>query len=93
MRSVLKITVLAKLLEVGYGLAGLFDTCEGWDEMNGAPFPDCEEGLVCVPAGGFSITGAGYECVEPAEEGDICGGFDELTGEYAPPCAEGLECQ
>jgi len=30
---------------------GLGETCEGWNESTGKPFPRCDEGLVCDSRG------------------------------------------
>ena len=43
-------------------LAGLGETCEGFDERTGEPFPDCEEGLVCVGTFEAGIPGALNTC-------------------------------
>ena len=47
-------------------LAGVGETCEGFDESTGEPFPSCEAGLVCEDAGMVSIPGAGNVCVIPS---------------------------
>lgn len=52
-------------------LAGIGETCEGFNEMTGAPFPACQEGLVCQDAGMVSIPGAGNHCVEQVVRHDV----------------------
>ena len=41
---------------------GLGETCDGWNESTGKPFPRCEDGLVCEGHGLDSIPGAGNIC-------------------------------
>jgi len=43
-------------------LSGLGETCEGFNEFTGLPFPRCEDGLVCSSSGLVSIPGAGNVC-------------------------------
>merc|ERR1719362_836552 len=52
------------LMPVGEG-----ETCEGFNEFMGMPFPECEEGLMCVDSGLITIPGAGNICV-PIVDGD-----------------------
>ena len=63
--------------------AGVGEICGGFNEFTGESFPDCEDGLVCESAGGFSIPGAGNVCKDKAAKaglGETCGGFNEFTG-------------
>ena len=51
----------------GYGICiekpvGLGETCDGWNESTGKPFPRCEDDLVCEGHGFDSIQGAGNIC-------------------------------
>ena len=39
------------------------ETCEGFNEMTGKPYPKCAEGLYCEPTWEVSIPGAGNTCV------------------------------
>ena len=64
-------------------LAGLGDQCGGFDELTGGPFPDCQEGLVCVGPVGFGIPGALSRC--ELDEDDIVGGPIIIR------CADGSE--
>jgi len=40
------------------------ETCNGFDEMTGNPFPKCAEGFMCLPRHGVSIPGAERHCVD-----------------------------
>ena len=74
------------VIDISFGpFAGLGETCEGFNEFTGGPFPRCEKGLVCEDAGLITIPGAGNICKVPvvialAGLGETCGGFNELTG-------------
>ena len=57
-------------------LSQLGETCDGFDERTGAPFPSCAEGLVCMSTGMISIPGAGYKCQS---------GSTRLGGDVSPP--------
>ena len=55
------------------------ETCEGFNEITGEPFPSCAEGLVCEDSGNFGIPGALNVCKVPlpplpklAGEGEPC---------------------
>merc|ERR1711879_213602 len=39
------------------------ETCEGFNEATGSPFPSCETGLVCMPTSQAFIPGAQNTCV------------------------------
>jgi len=67
-------------------LASLNQSCGGFNESTGKPFPDCEEGLVCSSIGNdwVSIPGAGNICKERAGFFERC---DSVECEY------GLECR
>merc|ERR1712113_1207013 len=74
--------------------AGEGETCGGFNESTGAPYPSCAAGLECVDSGLFSIGGgASNVCkAQKAGEGETCGGFNESTGKPYPSCADGLTC-
>jgi hypothetical protein len=81
-------------------VAGVGETCEGYDEMTGMAFPSCAKGLVCVESGLVTIPGASKYCLidrfthKPlASEGETCGGHNEETGRPFADCAKGLVCQ
>ena len=49
------------------------DTCRGFNEKTGKPFPVCAKGLVCQSTGGIGIPGAGNVCMqELAGKGETC---------------------
>ena len=74
------------------------ETCLGFDENTGNPFPKCEEGLECKKTCEVSVSGSCYTCVNQGEEilgkeGYMCEGPNETnTGIPFPVCGEGLEC-
>lgn len=47
--------------------AGLGETCEGFNESTGQPYPDCQPELVCKDKSSerISLPGAGKKCVDP----------------------------
>ena len=45
------------------------ETCEGFNEMTGGPFPSCGAGLECVSSGMITIPGAGNHCVPKKSDG------------------------
>ena len=79
-------------------VAKLGDTCEGFNESTGRPYPSCAFGLACVDSGKMTITGAHKHCtmnrpMPLASEGETCGGHNEETGRPFTSCADGLVCQ
>ena len=87
--------ILTLIGHVTADLAKEGQTCGGFNESTGGPFPDCAAGLECKSTCEVSIPGACNSCVrgEDALEGETCEGLDESTGEPFPDCAEGLECK
>ena len=47
------------------------ETCEGFDETTGMPFPDCAEGFICQNAGQVTIPGAGNICMPTCDDGSV----------------------
>ena len=44
-------------------LASLGQNCEGFDMLTGKPFPNCEEGLVCIESNSiFKMSGEERTC-------------------------------
>jgi len=77
-------------------LAKLNENCGGFNESTGMAYPDCEQGLQCLPRGGFALPGAENTCQQVnrfAGLGETCEGFDENTGRPFPSCEDGLECR
>ena len=78
-------------------LAKLNETCGGFNESTGMAYPDCEQGLKCLPRRGFiTLPGRGNTCQQErllAGLGETCEGFDENTGRPFPSCEDGLECR
>ena len=79
------------------------ETCGGFNEATGGPFPDCAAGLRCVDSGLPSIGGGAsnvcrksYSVPTPSnefsQEGEHCEGYNSATGMPFPECDEGLRC-
>ena len=62
--------VAKTMKEVPTGTAQEGETCEGFDERTGEPFPYCAAGLDCKRGEGDEVTipGADKKCVEKGEE-------------------------
>ena len=76
-------------------LAKLNETCGGFNESTGVAYPDCEQGLKCLPLpeGFITLPGRGNTCQLLAGLGETCEGHDERTGRPFPSCEDGLECR
>ena len=73
------------------------ETCGGFNESTGIPFPYCVDGLECVDKGEVTIPGEEKHCVVArpqslAQFGETCEGFNEITGMPFPSCDEGFIC-
>lgn len=70
--------------------SGLGETCEGFNEITGLPFPSCEGDLVCAEGDGVSIPGANSRCVEAP----IVGAETEITCDNGPNafCSPSPDC-
>lgn len=69
----------AVAIQSGYSIqiAQEGETCGGFNEKTGSPFPNCDYGLKCQASGGFGISGAGNVCVA-VEPLNIEGTYEEL---------------